>query len=808
MQRIALKSTLLLAFVSAIIAHLVLRPGLPDLRPATLHHVDLNAVFSSRENVSLGTYLPAETARQVVLSERVNAGGLQEATYQVDAGRVARWRGNASDNGGRVNYSATVFSSAVRFDIADSLTIPSPGVASLPYLAATEAIPVYHPEIAALWRDIEPAEEKRVLPVLRAIHDYVLALETLPFKGHTDALTALRLEAASCNGKARLFVALARLNSLPSRLVGGLVMTEGTKKTSHQWVEVFIGDQWVPFDPTNDHFAAIPAHYLQLYVGDHYLFRHSANIGFDYAFTIRPDQVSPSLYPQIAEARGQSGLSPLLAALDLDPTIAQMFLLLPLCGLVIAFLRNVVGITSFGIFMPMLVACLCLYTGLLTGIAAFTFIVLVAFAFHVILRRLKLLKIPRLAATLTLSNLVSLGVFWYLDSAGQFHFSVMSLLPIVVVCFIADRLHDLTEDRDWQGAITLTLGTLASIVTCYGVLESAMLASLFGLYPESYLLVLAALVVIGGWTGVRLSELFRFDGGMPGLIGINARNRELVGALNKDRYLRLATDKCRTKHRLTALGIPVAETLGEFDSMRDLDQVSDVLGTRDSFAIKPNRGSRGNGILIIRDRDGDTFRAAGGMTYTLDQLESHIAGIIHGQYSADGSPDTAFVEPLIQQHWQVTQLSPYGLADIRVLVNEGQVCGAMLRLPTRASGGKANLHQGAIGAAVNLETGVIDKVRCEKQQIDVHPETAIPLTGVTLPHWQAVVATAARCYDAVPLGYMGVDICLTDEGPLVLEVNGRPGLEIQNILGEGLGRRLITPTRTEVAGPQPEGAPA
>ncbi|MEL7219627.1 MAG: transglutaminase family protein, partial [Pseudomonadota bacterium] len=97
-------------------------------------------------------------------------------------------------------------------------------------------------------------------------------------------MTALRLGRASCNGKGRLFVALARTNGIPARLVGGVILNEGSKKTSHQWLEVLIEGRWVPFDPTNGHFATLPENYLRLYTGDHALFRHTRNINFDYLF--------------------------------------------------------------------------------------------------------------------------------------------------------------------------------------------------------------------------------------------------------------------------------------------------------------------------------------------------------------------------------------------------------------------------------------------------------------------------------------------------------------------------------------------
>ena len=116
-----------------------------------------------------------------------------------------------------------------------------------------------------------------VLALLTAIHKRVSALESRPFKGTTDALTALRLGEASCNGRSRLFVALARRAHVPARLVGGIILENGTKRVGHQWVEAWVAGRWVPFCPTNGWFAEIPAHYLTLYHGDRAAFSRTCS---------------------------------------------------------------------------------------------------------------------------------------------------------------------------------------------------------------------------------------------------------------------------------------------------------------------------------------------------------------------------------------------------------------------------------------------------------------------------------------------------------------------------------------------------
>ena len=116
---------------------------------------------------------------------------------------------------------------------------------------------------------------------------------------------------------------------------------------------------------------------------------------------------------------------------------------------------------------------------------------------------------------------------------------------------------------------------------------------------------------------------------------------------------------------------------------------------------------------------------------------------------------------------------------------------AMLRLPTRQSLGKANLHQGAIGVGIHLKTGMtIDGVH-ENKKIIEHPDTNEPIAGLQVPDWQEVLCLAAKCSEMTGLGYLGVDIVLDSQrGPLILEINARPGLSIQVANEQGMLPRL------------------
>ncbi|MDT8298283.1 MAG: transglutaminase family protein, partial [Spirochaetaceae bacterium] len=276
--------------------------------PVETYSVRTSMTFTGNgDDLVVRTFLPQTTDRQSVTNETIIADGLEfnrDSNFEYDRGNWLQYR-TEGDYEIDINYRVAI--QPVRYEISSDIRLPGSYPESMtPYLEETEDIQVNSPEIVSKTRELV-GEEEYLLNILVNLFDYVYGLGSKPFKGTTDALTALRLEEASCNGKSRLFVAMARNLGIPSRLVGGLILNPGTKRTSHQWLEVFINGYWVPFDTLNGHFAKLPKNYLTLYHGDEVLFRHSRNIGFDYHFDIKKSTVSNSRLPGFIN--DQSGAS-------------------------------------------------------------------------------------------------------------------------------------------------------------------------------------------------------------------------------------------------------------------------------------------------------------------------------------------------------------------------------------------------------------------------------------------------------------------------------------------------------------------
>ncbi|HLR16232.1 MAG TPA: alpha-L-glutamate ligase-like protein [Alcanivoracaceae bacterium] len=275
-----------------------------------------------------------------------------------------------------------------------------------------------------------------------------------------------------------------------------------------------------------------------------------------------------------------------------------------------------------------------------------------------------------------------------------------------------------------------------------------------------------------------------------GVMGINSRNGGYVMRYNRRHLYPLVDDKVLTKEKALEVGIRVPEQYAVIETEQQIKRFSQLLRGRSDFVIKPAEGAGGDGILVITDRFEGMYRTAGGKLLTEGDIEHHLSGIISGIYSLGGYRDKALVEYRVTPDEVFAAISYEGVPDIRLIVLRGYPVMAMLRLPTRQSQGKANLHQGAIGVGVDLATGITISGTWHNRIIHRHPDTTNPVAGVQLPDWDDFMRLASGCYELTGLGYIGVDLVLDkDEGAMMLEINARPGLNIQIANDDGLERR-------------------
>ncbi|MCT8469708.1 alpha-L-glutamate ligase-like protein [Chromohalobacter canadensis] len=276
-----------------------------------------------------------------------------------------------------------------------------------------------------------------------------------------------------------------------------------------------------------------------------------------------------------------------------------------------------------------------------------------------------------------------------------------------------------------------------------------------------------------------------------GVIGMNRRNIRYIGRYNDRRLYPLVDDKLQTKLLAKRHGITTPDLIGTVSTQFDVKHVVEIVKDAPGFVIKPAKGSGGKGILVVeRQQDGGYIKPSGARIERVD-LERHVSNILSGLYSLGGTPDVAVIESLIAFDEVFAAYTYEGVPDIRVIIFRGYPVMAMMRLSTAASDGKANLHQGAVGVGLDITTGAaLRGVQFNRPRED-HPDTGHGLASLYVPGWDALLHLAASCYEMTGLGYLGTDMVLDrHHGPMLLELNARPGLAIQMANGEGLRRRL------------------
>jgi alpha-L-glutamate ligase-like protein len=292
-----------------------------------------------------------------------------------------------------------------------------------------------------------------------------------------------------------------------------------------------------------------------------------------------------------------------------------------------------------------------------------------------------------------------------------------------------------------------------------------------------------------------------------GVLGMNERNTEYIMRLNPRSLYPLVDDKLRTKELAIAAGIAVPKLYGVIRTEHDIGQLADLVRDVPDFAVKPAHGSGGDGIMVVTGRSpraADVYRLADGSAVNAEQIGFHLSNILSGQFSLGGHRDVALLEYCIKVDPLFAEYCFQGVPDIRVIVLRGYPIMAMIRLPTRRSRGKANLHQGAVGAGMDLATGMTTHGVLGNARAVDHPDTGAPIAGLVIPRWDYLLNLAARCYELTGLGYVGVDIVLDRQfGPLILELNARPGLNIQICNRVGLRHRaeraMALPAEPDIA---------
>ncbi len=461
------------------------------------------------ENTFIKTFLPKNNKRQRISEIKENDPIISMEKEIEGNNLVGSWRTNKVDTYKTINYSYVFEGKEKNYEIPDYFNKVTDKYDHL--LKESELIQSNSTEIIDLahflTKGLNTDRGK-----IKSIFNFVYQIPSAPIINQTDALSVLKQNYASCNGKSRLLTALSRALGYPAQIKGGVILQSNNKRTNHAWTEIVINDQFVDFDPLNNHFGHIPANYLELHEGDEPLLMPSQNMQFDYNYAINEKNRIPFFNLNVDQAKKISPISfsKLLENDVLNTKGLLLLLMLPLGGLMVAFLRNVIGIKTFGVFLPVLIAFSLLEIGFTQGILLFTFLISFVGLISKPFNRLGILHTPKLVISLTIMVSAMLIASYVGILTGISWLTTLTVFPAIILALSAERFSNLIEEYGVQKATSTLFQTLLAVSICYFVISSQLVWSLLILFPETLLIVIALSMLLGKYTGFRATELFRF----------------------------------------------------------------------------------------------------------------------------------------------------------------------------------------------------------------------------------------------------------------------------------------------------------
>ncbi|GAA4279417.1 7TM domain-containing protein [Aquimarina mytili] len=511
-----IKTVLLLVTIIALISiGFKIKPILKnydDFNPNVVYKVNYNYFFKSEDkNTVVKSFIPFSNSRQRISAKKSKSDTTLIFSRQVSKNKNQKgvWRTGKKNTYHTLNYEFIFEGKEKYFQIPKQFNITSEKYSD--YLKSTDNIQSDNETISNLATQLaqNTANDGEVI---KNIFDHVLSIPSAPIITLTDALTTIKQNRASCNGKSRLFVALCRNLGYPARIKGGIILENTDKRTSHAWAEVMINETWVSFDALNNHYGYLPANYLEVYAGDEFLITHTPGIQFDYTYQINELNHISFLKMNSEELHKLSSISlwGIVESGILPKNALSLLLLLPLGGLLVAFLRNVVGVKTFGVFLPVLIAFSLLHTGYISGVVLFICLILLVGLISYPFDKIGLLYTPKLVISLTIMVSLMIGATMLGIKYNITWLTTLTFFPTIILTIAAERFSRSTVEDGYKMAIDKLFQTLIATTICYGVLSLSWLPSVLIIFPECILLIIATAMLLGRYIGIRWVEFYRF----------------------------------------------------------------------------------------------------------------------------------------------------------------------------------------------------------------------------------------------------------------------------------------------------------
>ncbi len=440
-------------------------------------------------------HIPGLTPGFAMLDENFVSRGFGFTTRYVPGGRQVQWAIRRAKGPQTLYYRAVVYKDPRQFENDTTPPFPAAPVLGEPFDTALQ-------ELVTVVRNQSADAVSLTVELLKRLADSADDENVdLLLDGKTDSTS-----------RARVAITVLAAAQIPARLIRGVNLVDRERQANVlPWLEVHDGERWLYFDPANGA-QGLPDNFLIWWRGEEPLFDMDGGRKPEITFSVQRNEADPVL---VAERRAQTVQSRIsdfsLFSLPIQTqAVYAVLLMIPLGALVVVVLRNVVGIATFGTFMPVLVALSFRETQVLAGVILFSLVVALGLLIRFFMENLRLLLVPRLASVLIIVVLLMALISIVSHQLGLDMGLSVGLFPMVILTMTIERMSIVWEERGPGEAIQQGVGSLIVAAICFSVMEVDVLKHLFFVFPELLLWVLAICLVLGRYSGYRLLELVRF----------------------------------------------------------------------------------------------------------------------------------------------------------------------------------------------------------------------------------------------------------------------------------------------------------
>ncbi len=457
-----------------------------------------------KDRYRVRSFLPVSNERQLIEYKSPATEQPGFLYKEKNSNKEVTWVGNL-DGDTTLSFTFETSLKAIEYEFEGEI-LPEPYSISgfSEYLEPTEYIQSLDPLIQSLATDLIPDGVESEVVIAKIFYDYVYDIPGSKISDLTDAVTCQQNQACSCNGKSRLLVSLFRAKGIPARMVGGLILQNTSKRTSHAWIEAYIGGQWIPFDALNGHFASLPAHYLEIYKGDEFLIVRNTGYKFDYMYHI--EEVRQNDFEKMSII----GVWDMLDSGAIPAQPMMFLLLLPLGALLVAVFKNVIGVQTFGVFLPVLIAFAFMEMGALQGLFFFSSVIVLISLTSIPLSKWGMLYTPKLVVLLGVVTIYCLFCIQVFHKTGWVDAGAALMFPVIILTIVADKFAKKVEEDSMKAALSTYVQTVAITMLCTWILSAESIRYFFFTFPEMILSLTGIALLLGKWIGLRVMEYSRF----------------------------------------------------------------------------------------------------------------------------------------------------------------------------------------------------------------------------------------------------------------------------------------------------------